>query len=102
MYEGDASCRRHRGRPRRLRGGGGGGGTGGQGGALCKERRRLGSLILEAAEATAVPAGSALAVDRINFSHYIEEKLSREPGLEIIREEMSLLPQEMPVIIATG
>ncbi len=64
--------------------------------------RRLGSLIMEAADATSVPAGSALAVDRVKFSCYIEEKLAGRPGLEIVRKELQELPQERPVIIATG
>jgi len=71
-------------------------------GLLKEEMRRLDSLIMEAADATAVPAGSALAVDRLDFSRYIEEKLSSQPALEIIREEVRELSGDRPVIIATG
>jgi methylenetetrahydrofolate--tRNA-(uracil-5-)-methyltransferase len=71
-------------------------------GLLKEEMRRMGSLTIEAADANAVPAGSALAVDRAKFSRYIEEKLLNRPGLQIIREEITDLPQDRPVIIATG
>jgi methylenetetrahydrofolate--tRNA-(uracil-5-)-methyltransferase len=71
-------------------------------GLLKEEMRRLGSLIMAAADATAVPAGSALAVDRLEFSRYIEEKLQSHRALEIIRSEVRELPTERPVIIATG
>lgn len=71
-------------------------------GLLKEEMRRLGSLIMAAADATAVPAGSALAVDRLEFSRYIEEKLQSHRALAIIRSEVRELPPERPVIIATG
>ncbi|MEI7670869.1 MAG: methylenetetrahydrofolate--tRNA-(uracil(54)-C(5))-methyltransferase (FADH(2)-oxidizing) TrmFO [Deltaproteobacteria bacterium] len=71
-------------------------------GLLKEELRRLGSLIMAAADANAVPAGSALAVDRLAFSHTIEEKLLSHGSLEIIRGELRELPPERPVIIATG
>ncbi|MBQ3286997.1 MAG: methylenetetrahydrofolate--tRNA-(uracil(54)-C(5))-methyltransferase (FADH(2)-oxidizing) TrmFO [Firmicutes bacterium] len=70
-------------------------------GLLKEEMRRLGSLIMEAADATAVPAGSALAVDRHKFSAFIEERLTAFPGLELIRQEVTFLP-EGEVIIAAG
>jgi len=71
-------------------------------GLLKEEMRTMGSLIVEAADATAVPAGKALAVDRHEFSSYIEEKLHSQKGLEIIRKEISDIPQDSIVIIATG
>jgi methylenetetrahydrofolate--tRNA-(uracil-5-)-methyltransferase len=71
-------------------------------GLLKEEMRHLGSLIMAAADATAVPAGSALAVDRLEFSRYIEEKLLSHGAFEIIRGEVRELPPERPVIIATG
>jgi len=72
-------------------------------GLLKEELRRLGSLIMAAADATAVPAGSALAVDRREFSRTIEEKLlSHGSALEIIRGEVREMPADRPVIIATG
>ena len=71
-------------------------------GLLKEEMRRLGSLVLEAADATRVPAGSALAVDRFGFSDYITEKLKNHPNIEIIGEEMTTGESENPLIIATG
>ena len=57
-------------------------------GLLKKELSMAGSLIMEAAEATTVPAGSALAVDRTLFAEYITRKLSEDPHITIIREEV--------------
>ncbi|HPQ45403.1 MAG TPA: methylenetetrahydrofolate--tRNA-(uracil(54)-C(5))-methyltransferase (FADH(2)-oxidizing) TrmFO [Syntrophales bacterium] len=70
-------------------------------GLLKEEMRLMGSLIMEAADATAVPAGKALAVDRTLFSHYIEDKLA-STGLRIVREEVTVIPKNSIVIIATG
>jgi methylenetetrahydrofolate--tRNA-(uracil-5-)-methyltransferase len=56
---------------------------------------------MEAADATAVPAGKALAVDRTLFSRYIEERLAAA-GVSIVREEITRIPDESIVIIATG
>ncbi len=71
-------------------------------GLLKEEMRIMGSLIIEAADATAVPAGRALAVDRELFSLYIEKKLSACDNLQIIRKEVKEIPLDSPVIIATG
>jgi methylenetetrahydrofolate--tRNA-(uracil-5-)-methyltransferase len=70
-------------------------------GLLKKELSFAGSLIMEAAEATTVPAGSALAVDRTLFGEYITRKLSEDPNITIIREEVRALPEAIAVI-ATG
>jgi len=70
-------------------------------GLLKKELSIAGSLIMEAAEATTVPAGSALAVDRSLFAEYITRKLSEDPHITIIREEVRTLPETIAVI-ATG
>lgn len=70
-------------------------------GILKEEMRMLDSLIMEAADATAVPAGSALAVDREAFSRYITQKLESMGNVEIIRQEVTEIP-EGPVIVATG
>jgi len=70
-------------------------------GLLKKELSIAGSLIMEAAEATTVPAGSALAVDRTLFAEYITKKLSENPHITIIREEVRTLPDAIAVI-ATG
>ncbi|MBW2544429.1 MAG: methylenetetrahydrofolate--tRNA-(uracil(54)-C(5))-methyltransferase (FADH(2)-oxidizing) TrmFO [Deltaproteobacteria bacterium] len=70
-------------------------------GLLKEEMRVMGSLIMEAADATAVPAGKALAVDRTLFSNYIEDRLA-STGTRIIREEVTSIPEDSIVIIATG
>lgn len=70
-------------------------------GLLKEEMRTAGSLIIEAADATAVPAGKALAVDRTLFSHHIENRLS-STGTRIVREEITSIPEDSIVIIATG
>jgi len=71
-------------------------------GLLKKEMRIMSSLIMEAADETAVPAGKALAVDRVRFSAYIEEKLLSQEGLTIIRKELQEIPHDRMVIVATG
>jgi methylenetetrahydrofolate--tRNA-(uracil-5-)-methyltransferase len=71
-------------------------------GLLKEEMRLMNSLIIEAADNTAVPAGKALAVDRTKFSLHIEEKLLSQKGLTIIREEVQEIPDDHMVIIATG
>ncbi len=71
-------------------------------GCLKEELRRIGSLFIEAADATAVPAGGALAVDRDEFSTYISNKIAAEARIELIREEITSLPAEGPVILASG
>jgi methylenetetrahydrofolate--tRNA-(uracil-5-)-methyltransferase len=70
-------------------------------GLLKKELSLAGSLIMEAAEASSVPAGSALAVDRTHFAEYITRKLSGHPNIRLIREEVNVLPDTL-AIIATG
>ena len=58
-------------------------------GLLKEEMRRLGSLILESAEATRVPAGGALAVDRDGFSQMVTEKIANHPLIEVVRDEIA-------------
>ena len=70
-------------------------------GLLKKELSMAGSLIMEAAYASAVPAGSALAVDRERFSEFISGQISNNPNIKIIREECTGLPDNL-TIIATG
>lgn len=70
-------------------------------GIMKEELRRLDSLIMEAADAAAVPAGSALAVDRQKFSGYITDKLENHPLIEVRREEVTEIP-EGPCIVAAG
>lgn len=71
-------------------------------GLLKEEMRRLGSLIMEAADHTKVPAGGSLAVDREAFSRYITQALEERHGVEIIREELDRIILHVPTIIATG
>ncbi|MBE7079017.1 MAG: methylenetetrahydrofolate--tRNA-(uracil(54)-C(5))-methyltransferase (FADH(2)-oxidizing) TrmFO [Clostridiales bacterium] len=76
-------------------------------GLLKEEMRLLGSMVIEAADATKVPAGAALAVDREKFSAYISEKLKTCPNLTLQTEEVTSLPEvekdgDRYVIIATG
>ncbi|MFH1081006.1 MAG: methylenetetrahydrofolate--tRNA-(uracil(54)-C(5))-methyltransferase (FADH(2)-oxidizing) TrmFO [Pseudomonadota bacterium] len=71
-------------------------------GLLKEEMRRLDSLIMEAADATAVPAGRALAVNRTDFSKYIENLLASTSDVQIIRRELAEIPGDRRVIIATG
>ncbi len=70
-------------------------------GLLKEEMRTIGSLIMEAADSTSVPAGSALAVDRNLFSQKITERIQNDPNIEIIDEEMDHIP-DAPCLIATG
>ncbi len=71
-------------------------------GLLKEEMRRLGSLIMEAAENTKVPAGSALAVDRQRFSEYVTEKIKNHPNIEIVYEEATKIEPDALTIVATG
>lgn len=71
-------------------------------GLLKEEMRILGSLIMEAADSTAIPAGKALAVDRTLFSRCVEDRLLSQGRLEIRREEVTALPRDGVVIIASG
>ena len=76
-------------------------------GLLKEEMRLLGSMIIEAADATKVPAGAALAVDREKFSAYITQKLKSCPNLTLLSEEVKKVPSTEEaggryVIIATG
>lgn len=70
-------------------------------GILKEELRQMDSLIMRSADMHAVPAGSALAVDRETFSQYITDTIKNHPLVEVVNEEMTALPQG-PCIIATG
>lgn len=71
-------------------------------GLLKEEMRRLDSLIMKAADATSVPAGGCLAVDRNAFSDMIEEELLATGRVEIVREEIKEIPNDGIAIIASG
>ena len=70
-------------------------------GLLKEEMRRLGSLVMEAADATRVPAGGALAVDREAFSAHITARIRGQKNIEVVCEEAVRVP-EGPAIVATG
>src|SRR3989442_784972 len=69
---------------------------------LKEELRRAGSLLIEIAHKTAVPAGAALAVDRERFAEEVTRRIALHPNIEIVREEAQALPGEGAVVIATG
>ncbi len=71
-------------------------------GILKEEMRRLGSLIIASAEQARVPAGSALAVDRDQFSLKITQALESHPNVRILHEEIAEIPTDCLCIIATG
>src|SRR5512132_4069617 len=74
-------------------------------GLLKEEMRRLGSLVMRAADETRVPAGAALAVDRERFSASITDAITSHPLITVVREEVPRIPTDasmFPLIIATG
>jgi len=73
-------------------------------GILKEEMRQLGSLIIDAADNNRVPAGKALAVDRLKFAEYITEKIESNPLIDLVREEFKEIPENLdsPLIIASG
>ena len=74
-------------------------------GLLKEEMRRLGSLVMRAAESSRVPAGAALAVDRERFAQTVTEAIAQHPGITLVRGELERIPDDpsmFPLIIATG
>jgi len=71
-------------------------------GLLKAEMRALDSVILRVADQVRVPAGSALAVDRVRFSHAVQSEIETCASIEIVREEVREIPTDGVVIIATG
>jgi len=71
-------------------------------GILKQEMRQLGSLIIKVADDVAVPAGTALAVDREQFAQKITQALTEHPNVRILREEIHDIPEDGVCIIATG
>lgn len=71
-------------------------------GLLKEEMRRLGSIIIECADNNAIPAGGALAVDREGFSQEITYRITKHPNIQVIREEITELPEDEYVVVATG
>lgn len=71
-------------------------------GLLKEELRRAGSLLMAAADATRVPAGGALAVDRGLFSAFVTERIENHPLISLVRGEVTDIPPEGIVVIASG
>lgn len=71
-------------------------------GVLKEEMRHFSSLIMAAADQCAVPAGGALAVDRYQFADMVTEKIKSHPLIHVIHEEVSRIPDEGIVVVATG
>ncbi len=71
-------------------------------GLLKEEMRKMNSLIMKAADASKVPAGGALAVDRDSFSKYVTDALISHPKVTIVSGEVTDIPQEQLLIIASG
>lgn len=71
-------------------------------GLLKEEMRKLNSLVMKAADAHSVPAGGALAVDRTNFSEMITKIICDHPRITVVSTEVTEVPVDCPVIIATG
>lgn len=71
-------------------------------GLLKEEMRRIGSLLMTCADACAVPAGGALAVDRERFARMVTEAIRTHPLITVIEQEVETLPQEGITVIATG
>lgn len=70
-------------------------------GLLKEEIKRLGSLLIQCAEETALPAGNALAVDRERFAARVTQEIESHPNIRVIRQEIQQVP-EKPVVIASG
>src|SRR5688572_499322 len=74
-------------------------------GLLKEEMRRLGSLVMRAADEHRVPAGAALAVDRERFSQAVTDAVRGHPLITVVREEITRLPDDpsmFPLVVATG
>ncbi len=71
-------------------------------GLLKEELRRVGSLVLTVADRTQVPAGGALAVDRERFAAEVTRIMREHPHIDVVHREVTRIPDERPVILATG
>lgn len=71
-------------------------------GLLQAEMRLAGSAVMAAADAARIPAGGALAVDREEFSERVTRAVEEHPLIEVVREEVVAVPEEGPVVLATG
>lgn len=75
---------------------------GGASGLLKEELRRFGSFLIKFADESSVPAGNALAVDREVFADKITDAIKSNPYIKVINQEIISIPQDSPVIIASG
>src|SRR6266568_1740557 len=71
-------------------------------GLLKAELRQFGSVVLQAADASRVPAGAALAVDRVQFAQHLTATISRHPNITLVRQEVVALPEDQLTVVATG
>lgn len=71
-------------------------------GLLKEEIKILGSVVLKVAEQCKVPAGNALAVDRMDFAKGMDDIIRNHPNIDVIGEELTDIPTDRPCIIATG
>ena len=71
-------------------------------GLLKEELARLDSIVVGSAREAAVPAGGALAVDRLRFSAAVESRLHNDPHVRVVREEISAIDPDVPTIVACG
>ena len=71
-------------------------------GLLKKEMSLLGSFLIEIAKSVALPAGNALAIDREMFSQKVQNLIESNENIELIREEVTKIPTDIPVIVASG
>src|SRR5215208_7988158 len=69
---------------------------------LKEELRRASSLVMECANETRVPAGAALAVDRQKFAELVTRRIEENPNIELVREEVTVVPDDQVTVIATG
>ncbi len=69
---------------------------------LKQELRKLGSLLMRAAEKSRVPGGQALTVDRVTFAESVTEAIEGHPNIEVVREEVRSVDARQPTIVATG
>ena len=71
-------------------------------GLLKQELRQLGSMVVECADTTAIPAGGALAVDREAFAQAVTARIESHSRIMLLREEVKSVPEGLPVVVATG
>lgn len=71
-------------------------------GLLKAEMKEMKSELIDIAYQNSVPAGNALAIDRVGFSHAVTEKIKNNPNITFVREELTKIPDNVPVIVASG